>query len=829
MFVFTIGGVLDSFFAGSQQNAGPIRQVATTSFGNFTNRDMENFAEGNRRVAEFTFELYRLSGDITKAKAVPISPLNSSTNEARDRDILSRLAFAEFAKEKGMYVGEEILNDYFNMLCNNELGNQGKTVEEFSRELQRGALSEVKSHLKTELLARCGQQMANAGINAQYGQQGFILDISKTPLEIWEGNRRLRERFKIEYMAMDVEPVSSISEEPSADEMQALYEEGMDRAPNIAIGPGFKKPRLATVSYFALNRKNFMEAEKKKITEEQVLTKYNEWVENEDFRVVDSDSSVAGGGAFQPKKDGDDAGAKKDDSKADDVAPGLNSPENNKDDKSGEPAKSNDEGEKTDDKAPKQNATGEKAVDKPEAAKGESKEDDGQKKSQSSLERIDGAQFVSLIQEETKQEAPKKEEAAQPKQKKKSEEKTETPKKSEQSDVPKKDDAKQANDAEKTETPQKGSVDTEDPKKSTTPDSVPPKAVQDDKEKDKPKIRPLDDELRDTIKEELARPIATEAMAKALEDAKAVVSEYLNDYDYYADNPEEADYFETPDFATIAGDNGLQFKTFEQVDFQSLIKTDFGKATVAPSSTRQRPGSVAFEIFAATFYSGSSFEIYTTQAADDVEYMFWVTDKKFREKVSFAEAKPKIIEYYKMTKAIEAAEAKAKSIAEEVAGENKTLSASKYADQVQTSREFGWMEIAPGMEDMAARNPQFIQQFPQLFAPKLGSIFPDNDDEEAKSLESIDHTFMSKVFNLEKNEIGYSTDATKEKVYVFQVIERTKANPIEKDQFFTQNKFGTAQQVSQLDQGMELNKILSAEALLEKYSVKWFGEQENKE
>ena len=805
MIVFTVGGVLDSFFSGQSQGGSPVRKVASSSFGDFTNKDMDEFAEGNRRAAEFTFELYRLSKDPLKAKAVPISPLNDSTTESRDRDILSRLAFAEFAKENGMYVGEEILNDYFNMLCNNELANVNKTVEQFSRELQKGSLSTVKAHLKTELLARCGQQMISAGVNPQYSQQGFLVGVSPTPVEIWEGHRRLRERFKIEYMTLDIASPDSIDDEPSNEEMKKLYEEGMDRAPNIAIGPGFKKPRLATVAYFAVNRESFDEKEKAKITEEEIQAKYQEWVSNEDFRVIDTtDLGPIDGGNFVPNKSDsndpskdDSKDGKKDDGKSD-QEPKLNSPSNDSTKKEG----GKEDGAKQDG-APKSD---------PDQSKGGKTGEGDKKNEQSNFDLPQDSQLVSLIQE--KDAAPQKNEAPKGTGTEKAKGEN-VPANNNQTAPNKQDDGKSA--------PKQDGK--QDDAKKDAPDSVPPNAVQQDKEKDKPKIKPLDDKIRDLIRTDLARPKSLKAVEEAQESVRQVVADYLNDYDYYSENPDEKDYLEVPDFEALAKEHGLEYKEFEQVDYLTLSKTDFGRASVVPTDNRQQAGPVAQEIFFTKFQSRSNFEINDTRPVDGLEYMFWVVDRKFREKVSFEDAKPKIIEYYKKVKAIEAAEAEAKKIIDEVSSSNRTLLAV-YGDKVKTSREFGWMELDENMERMAESNPRIVQQMPQFFMPKMGQIIPEKPD-DAEAEEGVNHLVMAKIFALEENEFGFAADSRRDRVFIFRVTERTKANPIQKDSFFVRSKFGTAQSQSQLDQGPELTDILSAMDLLEKYSVKWFGEREN--
>ena len=75
-----------------------------------------------------------------------------------------------------------------------------------------------------------------------------------------------------------------------------------------------------------------------------------------------------------------------------------------------------------------------------------------------------------------------------------------------------------------------------------------------------------------------------------------------SDYDYYSDNQEEFDDLEVPDFEKLASENGLEYKAFEEVDYQTLEKTAFGKAPLKPIATNQNPGTVAINIFFTSFF-----------------------------------------------------------------------------------------------------------------------------------------------------------------------------------------------------------------------------------
>ena len=114
MFVFTVGGVLDQWFSGRGGQSITVRQVASTSFGNFTNKQLNDWYQAHANTVDFTQRLAQLAGTtqdssgqfLSKAKANPISPIQNSSMEARDRSILRRMALAKFAEDQGIFIGE---------------------------------------------------------------------------------------------------------------------------------------------------------------------------------------------------------------------------------------------------------------------------------------------------------------------------------------------------------------------------------------------------------------------------------------------------------------------------------------------------------------------------------------------------------------------------------------------------------------------------------------------------------------------------------------------------------------------------------------------------
>ncbi len=871
MFVFTVGGVIDQWFSGRTGQNVTVRQVASTSFGTFTNKQLRDWYEAHQDTVDFTRRLADLAGStqgangefLSKAKANPISAIQNSPLESRDRAILRRMALTKFAEDQGVFIGEETIDEYFNKLCNNELGNQGQTVEQFNKELQRYSLSMIKSHLKKELLANYAGRQLTSGFG---GDQ-------PTPIEVWEGHKRLKEKAEIEFMTLSVDDfLDKVSGEPDNEKMKKLYDEGVDRVPNFSSGPGFKTPRTVTVGYYAIDRNKYIKEEEAKITEAQILTQYEEWVENEDSRVLESRP----GAGFLPGNDGqfspndlesgsDEKATEKAPDANTETSPALEAPKNDADaaknekapadektknaseikpseikpsEPKADPAKAKsttDEPAKTDDAKTAPEKT---APEKTDDAKQEPKKAD-----QSSVNAEPDSFYYVSIQDEPKQKEPAKQEAVKQEVETKKQGEPPVTNDTKKADPPTTDDLPTIE-----ETATKPAI--QDPASSgektpasdqAQPDPVSPldvqKAIDEAKTRvdDKPIIKPLDDELRDTIRKFLARD-SIDAINKKidtdLENVRRQVGDYLYDYEAHAENPDQYPAPKRPAFEKMAESLDLTFVEYESIGLDELGKTEFGKAP-ADSPELPRGFTTAQKIYVDFENGGSASVEDTIPNSKNVQFVYWVTDRKFAKKVSFAEAKPAIIKFYQRTEALKLAEAEAQKIANDVSAQNKLLSA-EFGDKVKASEPFGWLA-----EDFRWRlmqsNPQMaqmvIQQLGRPSSPiELGKIQPKkvdaNAEEAPEPLEGIGNNFMEKVFALSENEIGYAPNFEKDTVYVFQVIKKMEPTEVEKELIFTTDAFPVASTGGQVNQQIPKNDFSSE--LAEMYDIKWFGERESK-
>lgn len=881
MFVFTVGGVIDQWFSGRTGQNVTVRQVASTSFGTFTNKQLRDWYEAHQDTVDFTRRLADLAGStqgangefLSKAKANPISAIQNSPLESRDRAILRRMALTKFAEDQGVFIGEETIDEYFNKLCNNELGNQGQTVEQFNKELQRYSLSMIKSHLKKELLANYAGRQLTSGFG---GDQ-------PTPIEVWEGHKRLKEKAEIEFMTLSVDDfLEKVSGEPDSEEMKKLYDEGVDRVPNFSSGPGFKTPRTVTVGYYAIDRNKYIADEEAKITEAQILTQYEEWVENEDSRVLESRPGAGllpGNDGSFPPNDPEIGSDNKATEKAPDAntetSPPLEAPKNNADAAknetapAGEKTKSSGEikpSEPKADPAKAKSTTDEPAKAAPattDDAKTDNAKQEPKKSDQGSVNAGTDSFYYVSIQDEAKQKEPAKKDAAKQDAAKQDAVKQDAAKQDavkQDAESKKQDEPPVTNDTKKADPPITDDLPTieetatkpaiQDPASSgektpasnqAKPAPVSPldvqKAIDEAKKRvdDKPIIKPLDDELRETIRKFLARD-SIDAINKKidtdLESVRRQVGDYLYDYEAHAENPDQYPAPKRPAFEKMAESLDLTFVEYESIGLDELGKTEFGKAP-ADSPELPRGFTTAQKIYVDFENGGSASVEDTIPNSKNVQFVYWVTDRKFAKKVSFAEAKPAIIKYYQRTEALKLAEAEAKKIANGVSAQNKLLSA-EFGDKVKASEPFGWLA-----EDFRWRlmqsNPQMaqmvIQQLGRPSSPiELGKIQPKkvdaNAEEAPEPLEGIGNNFMEKVFALGENEIGYAPNFEKDTVYIFQVIKKMEPTEVEKESIFTTDAFPVASTGGQVNQQIPKNDFSSE--LAEMYDIKWFGERESK-
>jgi hypothetical protein len=194
------------------------------------------------------------------------------------------LVLAEEGRRLGIVVDLSSVKDFLRQISSPEL-KDGDWVEIASDllESQKASLAvgQLFEHLAYELKAQHVRNLAMAALYAQ--GVGPIVP----PGEAYDLFNRINRRFAIEAYPIDAKSfVSEVKGEPSAAEIQKLYDEGKFRDPNPNFDePGFHKPHKLAFTYLKVSFTPFLDEAKKQITEDQIEEAYKKDVEQGKHKV----------------------------------------------------------------------------------------------------------------------------------------------------------------------------------------------------------------------------------------------------------------------------------------------------------------------------------------------------------------------------------------------------------------------------------------------------------------------------------------------------------------------------------------------------------------
>ncbi len=298
-------------------------------------------------------------------------------------------------------------------------------------------------------------------------------------------------------------------------------------------------------------------------------------------------------------------------------------------------------------------------------------------------------------------------------------------------------------------------------------------------------VRPLDEVLRQQIRDELlaekTRPLVeakVNAARDLMSDLHLGVSEYLN---HQRQNPDQKTEFPqtaiSPEEATKrlqehASQNGLTYTETPLMTLEELLKSEdhsLGGAQVG------RMGRVIDNIHQSKgedlYFAATAFDL-----AQKGSYAFWkIEDVAAHEPKSLEEPgmKDKTIQAWRQYKARPAAEKRAQELVDLITKSGKPF-AEALTDQtvtgegqdksifvtVKSTGDFSWLQrsMAPS-------------QFGQDNSPRFGTI---------QGVEGVDEKFMAKVFNeMKPGETAFVPNFDRSVVYVMQIEKRTPSTEAE--------------------------------------------------
>ena len=612
-----------------------------------------------------------------------------------ESDVVQIAILARQAEQMGMVVSDDAIIDWLTRYAQGKLGPGD--FARILRDVTQGRMSQNQffDAMRRELLA---QQYL--GIQ----QEGMM---PPTPAGIWDYFLRLNRQISFEAVPFQVSDYLAQVDEPSEDEILALYEEGKNRYPfPDRPDPGFKRLKRVAVQYVKADLANYLEEAKADITDEEVQRYYE--TNKEEFRNIDLPNfgtpSLLGDELEATTTPADAADETTD--APDAATPSISEPPA-ADDASDLP----DEQPLQDDPeavGPKQNAAPEPDLELPD--------DDGISAADALPENEDAPvdQAEAAI-DQTIEES----------------------------------EATEANPTEEfdvsTPADEPPSAGEEDPLKGL------PEAAGNNAGESRPEYKPLD-EVADDIRTRLATPIARQKMDQALAAVRSEMKAYFGNYLAWDVSPDRDSTPQPtpPDLRPLAQQYGLTVGNIPLVTIFQLQETDpvTGDALYEIS----RAYDTNYTPFAQYMFS-EDLRLYEVRSIRgqvlDTEYLYWKTDEVPERVPELSEVRDEIVRAWKMKQALELAKQDAQQAAERLNQSNQRP-LDVYAND--PNRKVVEVDSVTWMTSMG------VPYLPPRLTRLPGIKYPGDD-------------FMRSVFSLSPGHAGIAVDNPQDTVYVVAVTD----------------------------------------------------------
>jgi hypothetical protein len=636
-----------------------------------------------------------------------------------DEALIQTMLLDEEGRRMGIAVDLHAVKQFLTEVSSPEL-NEGDW-----KEIAEQAIGEGNSLSITDLFNQLAYELRAQHVRV-LTQRGLL---SVPPGELWEFFNRLKRTFSIEAYPVEVQPfVAKVTAEPTAAEIQALFEKGQSRDPNPAVAePGFHQPLRAAFDYVKVDFKSFLENAKKQVTEEQIAEKYKKNIEQGLHKVIELPPD--------PTKPAEKPGEGEKPAEGDKPADGEK-----KDEKPAEVEKKEGDAPAKPEEKPAESKPAEEkpAEEKPADAKPAKEGDSGGCQDQP----------ADKPAEEKPAEKPAEEEKPADPAKPAEENPADPAKPAEEKPA----DEKPADPAKPAE---EKPADPADPAKPAEP----AKEV---------KYKPLE-EVREEILTELAQPIAQEAQTaavKALVDEITAFGKLYRRWQGVKDQPNKPATFKDPgelNLKDLAAKYGFTAGSTPLIDRYTARDYEIGQKVSIFNFQLMQMGQSPILSFADVAF-GDNVPLYDPQQADssepDVSYIFFRTQVVPEKDVKLADVREQVIAAWKKNKAFELAKEEAQALADKAQGVKSLQEVLPEGAKVLTPAPFTWMTTG-----------SLAFGFGQ---PSLSAV---------DGIENVGDDFMRGVFSLSPGEAGIAPNAPHTRVYVVRVIAQSPTDDLLREQF----------------------------------------------
>ena len=250
--------------------------------------DSQQYELMNRKSRMAYDVLLQMSQEVQKAGGKPQIPRGIATPGGLEN--IHRRMMNQKAKEMGIVVDDSMVDEFLRQFVDGRINN--RRLNELIRE--RGTSDypftrfDLYEFIKESVAASLVQELALSGYA---DEQGSMF----TPGRNWQLFLRFNQRQKVEvFPVLTDDMLAKVTQEPSSDEIKKLYEAGSNRYANKYLpDPGFRQPYQSDIEYVGVNIEDFINAERAKLTEEQIQANYQKLLGEGRYKVPDTTSTPA--------------------------------------------------------------------------------------------------------------------------------------------------------------------------------------------------------------------------------------------------------------------------------------------------------------------------------------------------------------------------------------------------------------------------------------------------------------------------------------------------------------------------------------------------------
>jgi hypothetical protein len=793
LILFGIGDTLLKMVGGPGPQGSKV--VVETNIGKLTQLQMHNLMQQRKIVHRFVALAYaRSHPEMEKSpfanQILPMVVQRFGFGQISEGQILYAWLHRHEARKLGIVISDKQVEDYIDSFTDRKLST--KKVREILREMQVNS-KDLSDYMRDELLAVTAFRMKQPVVVA-------------SPEKYWEYYQELNTRQKIEVVELPVKDFTGNVPDPTDDKIAKLFEKHKDDFEQTFEGvykPGFRQPRRVKLQSLELA---FADIEAKarsageKITEKEI-EEYYETRKALDTRFQEGETGLSDDASpvdpgFAPEKD----------EKMPKDEPDSDADSKVKDEKPANPAEESSKAPADEPKKPEPKSKEPPSDDQPEAAKPEEKPD------------------CSLgLDDDVSKDAPA--ESDKPAAKPPADDAAETDKADEKASAAAKPPEKESG----TEPAKEPGDDSAKEKEADTALDGPILSPGKAKPHETPKIKfkPLDDDLRDKIREsiiqERARKMMKDQVANAREAMSDVAANFAVSTEVKLTDPDAKQLVELQrrakdELRKIADKFNMKFGETELVSEAELEAIPGLGLAQEPGSFDRMSGN-STSIREQAFGSDALCRVFESETVDSNIYLCWKVEDAPMHVPELKEpgVREQVIAAWKRLEALPLAEKRAQELAERaqkkdqtkdksfeeaLSGETVTGDAKGTALAVAESKEFSfWREpAAPSPFNRSREEPV------QLDDPIV--------------VKKPSRKFMHKVFEeMNEGDVGVALNGDATIYYVVKVLSR---RPAEREAFkdvqlFAQNS--PYAYLSQIDQQIVLME--NDERLREKYAIKW--------